>query len=104
MPRHFCPYVTIADTLIHSIKAVVPRQGNIKFPKYDLLIYSFMYCVSNTRNSIRQLPFSESVSRSAGQEIPFFLKNAKDNRRIHIHPLPDLGMSQPQFKLGILFL
>jgi hypothetical protein len=86
MPQHFFSYVTIADTLTHSIKAVVPRQGNIKFPKYDLFIYSFMYCMFNTRNSIRQLPFSESVSRSAGQEIPLFLKDAKDNWRIHIHP------------------
>ena len=85
MPRlFFFPYATLTATITHSVKAVVPRQGNIRFSTFSLRVFIYLFIhlctihVSPLRNNLCQ-----NVSRSTCQEIPFFLKNAKDNCRIH---------------------
>jgi hypothetical protein len=85
-------------TLTHSVKAVGPGKTTLNSPNIlHVFIHSFVYCGSNARNSIRQQPFSESVSRSAGQEIPLLYKMRKITVAFTYIPLPDLNMSQPQF-------
>ena len=73
MPQQYFPYATAMQT--HSVKAVVPRQGNIKFPKYSLCIHSFIHF--RTACPMHVTPLGSNLSQNLlvarlVKKFPFF--------------------------------